>query len=102
MRSRNIFGSNRGSLAGRQLDDEHPGAGGGERGLDTDLPALEPVELLAAVEHHLEGAERDREEREAEQVEPPFLVGLDGMKRSSNRVQTAPTGRLTRNTQRQL
>ena len=88
---------------GQHVDDEHPQAGDGEPGLDPDLPAREPVELLAAVEHHLQRrrararAGRSRTGRTA--ASGPRLAG---MKRSISRRARTPTGRLIRNTQRQL
>ena len=42
-----------------------------------DLPAVEPVILLAAVEEQLQRAERDRQQGKAEQVELALvLLGL--------------------------
>jgi hypothetical protein len=70
--------------------------------LDDRFPACEPVVLLAAVEEQLQRAERDREQREAEQSNLRSWVSVLGMKRSISKAQMTPTGRLTRNTQRQL
>src|ERR1700722_913008 len=51
---------------------------GSDDRLDDDLAGAKPVELLAAVEHHLQGANREAQHAEAEPVElltciPPGL-----------------------------
>ena len=64
LRSRKIAGSMKGCLSRRQGEGVHEEEIEGERrqiGFDTDFGGGEPVELLAAVEHHLECADGDRE-----------------------------------------
>jgi hypothetical protein len=53
--------------AARDVDHEGPDAGEAE--VNTDLGRGVPVDLLAAIEHQLERADRDREHREAEEIE---------------------------------
>ena len=62
----------------RRVDDEHPEAGDKQAEFDKDLGRLEPVELFAAVEHQLQGADGDREKREAEEIESPDALGRLG------------------------
>ena len=63
----------------------------------------EPVELLAAVEHQLQRADAERQHGEAEEIEAAQPLG-DARQIGSSMPRKArmPTGRLMKNTQRQL
>ncbi len=56
-------------LGGQRMDDEHPQGADRHPRLDDDLPALQPVLLLAAVEKHLQSADCQRQQDEAQGVE---------------------------------
>ncbi len=69
LRSRNSDGRTKGSLRGEGVDEEQVEGRGGDDRLDDDLAGAEPVELLAAVEQDLHGADRQAQGAEAEPIE---------------------------------
>ena len=64
------------ALGGQQVGDEQVDAETAEDGLDDDLAGAEPVLVLAAVEHELEGAEAEGEDAESEPIEAEFGLGF--------------------------
>ena len=58
-------------MGGKQMHHEQIKAEAGEHGLDDDLPRREPVQVLAAVQHQLQGADAGGQYRETQPVEPP-------------------------------
>ena len=102
LRSLNIDRSNNVSLAVIMWTRNIQPAAIARPSLDHDLPAGKPILLLAPVEAELKRGERDREQREAEHVELALMrFGLRHEPRHHQRTDI-PTGRFTRNTQRQL
>ena len=59
---------------GRHVDQEKIKSQAGEHGLGDDLLRGEPVLVLAAVQHQLQGADADRQHAEAEPVEAQTLL----------------------------
>jgi hypothetical protein len=56
--------------------DEEREAQRGEHRERHDRPGVEPVEILALVEHHLQRAHPDHEEPEAHRVDGSFFVSV--------------------------
>ena len=69
LRSRKSGGLHEGILRREGVDEEEVEGRRRDGRLDEDLGRGEPVELLAAVEHELQGADGDAERAEAEPVE---------------------------------
>jgi DHA2 family multidrug resistance protein len=61
------------SWRGEHVDDEQVDAEPGQHRLDDDLGGVEPVLILAAIQHHLQRADADRQDAEADPVEPHAL-----------------------------
>ena len=103
LRSMKIFGSMNGSrdVTRCTVNTQKPVIAKAK--LDPDLGRGEPVGLAAAVEHQLQRADAQREHGEAEEVEaaqPPGDARADRPRMP--RKARMPTGRLMKNTQRQL
>ena len=64
--SRKMRSAMKGCALGRRVDEEEIEADDGQDRLDDDLAGVEPAELLAAVEHHLQRADAERQRQEAE------------------------------------
>src|SRR4029077_15897517 len=56
------------------MDEEHREGYARHQRLADDLDGVEPVELLAAIEHELEGADGEGKTREAQQIEWPASI----------------------------
>ena len=69
LRSLKMCGSMNGCFSREGVDDEQVEGERRQHRLDHDLGRGEPVELLAAVEHHLQRADGDAQHGEAEPVE---------------------------------
>ena len=82
-------------LGGEGVGQEQVEGEAGDGGLGDDLGRAEPVQLLAAVEHQLQRADRDAERDEAEPVERDVRRSVSRRKVIRPRKVRMPTGRLT-------
>ena len=78
-------------VVGHHVDQEHREGDARHQRLDDDLDRIEPVELLAAVEHELEAADGDGEQDEAQHVErpPPVVRGVAHQNQDAGSAQEA-------------
>jgi hypothetical protein len=83
------------SVGGRGMDDEEVEAKPGDRRLDPDLGRTEPILELAAVEQHLQRADRQAQSGKAEEIErlAAAVTHLVHEDQDADRRET-PTGRL--------
>ncbi len=75
LRSLKITGGMNGLLGGEHMDDEQVEAESRQHRLDDDLARGEPVLVLAAIQHHLERADAERQHAEAGPVEAQLGIG---------------------------
>ena len=64
-----------GRFAVKRIGEKEIEAGDGQDQFDPDLGRFEPAELLAAVKHHLQGADAERQAQEAEPREGHVAPG---------------------------